>query len=109
MEGYQIEIHGAFQRKPKVLNKEIEKLFSLLQECGKDLDIKLELSSSGGCCDGNNLAAAGLPNIDTLGVRGGNIHTDQEYVLLDSLAERAKLLALFLMKLEDGEIEWKAK
>ena len=57
---------------------------------------------TGGCCDGNNLAAAGLPNIDTLGVRGGHIHTDKEYVLLDSFTERAKLSALLLLNYAAG-------
>jgi glutamate carboxypeptidase len=48
------------------------------------------------------LAAAGLPTVDTLGPRGGELHSPREYVLLDSLTERAKLAALFLMKLANG-------
>jgi glutamate carboxypeptidase len=50
------------------------------------------------------MAAAGLPNVDTLGVRGGNIHSAEEFVLLDSLTERAKLSALLLMKIGSGEL-----
>ena len=53
----------------------------------------------GGVCDGNNLAATGLPVVDTLGVRGGLIHTDQEFVLLDSLVERAQLSTVILYNL----------
>jgi len=45
-----------------------------------------------------------VPTVDSLGVRGGNIHTDQEFVQLDSLAERACLVALLLMRLANGEI-----
>ena len=60
---------------------------------------------SGGVCEGNNLHAAGVPNIDTLGVRGGDIHSEAEYAWPDSFAERAQLSALLLMKLASGEID----
>jgi glutamate carboxypeptidase len=71
--------------------------------------MKLQWHATGGCCDGNNLASAGLPNVDNLGVCGGNIHTDQEYMHLDSLTERAKLSALLLMKLASGQVKWTEK
>ncbi|MCB1317033.1 MAG: hypothetical protein KDK27_13805, partial [Leptospiraceae bacterium] len=57
-------------------------------------------------CDGNKLMAAGLPNIDTLGARGGNIHSDQEYMLIPSLLERARLVARILIGLAEGSIAW---
>jgi glutamate carboxypeptidase len=57
------------------------------------------LRESGGVCDGNNLAAHGLPVVDTMGVRGGAIHSDREYLLTDSLIERARLSALVLHRL----------
>jgi glutamate carboxypeptidase len=37
-------------------------------------------------------------------VCGGLIHSDQEFVKLDSLIERAKLSALILMKAGAGEL-----
>ena len=40
--------------------------------------------------------AAGLPNIDTLGPVGGNIHSDEEFVFVDSLVPKAKLAAMVL-------------
>ncbi len=42
--------------------------------------------------------------IDTLGVRGANIHSAQEYAKLDSLVERAKLSTLVLLKIAAGEL-----
>ena len=68
------------------------------------MDIKWR--SSGGVCDGNTLAAAGLPNVDSLGPVGDGMHTPREYVLVDSIGERARLVALFLMKLASKEIPW---
>ena len=57
---------------------------------------------SGGCCDGNNLAAVGLPNLDTMGVRGGNPHSPDEYLVVSSLVERAQLLTNILAHLSDN-------
>jgi glutamate carboxypeptidase len=107
-DGLSLELHGRFFRKPKILSKANRRLIDMIGECGADLGMKLQWHNSGGCCDGNNLASAGLPNVDNLGVRGGNIHSDQEYMHLDSLTERAKLSALFLMKLASGHIKWNA-
>ncbi len=103
-EGIGIAIHGRFTRPPKLLNRAHEQLYEAMAECGSELGLEIVWKATGGCCDGNNLAAAGLPNIDTLGARGGAIHSPDEFLLLDSLTERAKLSALFLMKLAAGEI-----
>lgn len=98
-DGYQAELHGGLTRPPKDFSPEIKALFSLLNECSAQLGFEIKHQATGGCCDGNNLAAAGLPNIDTLGVRGGAIHTEDEFMLLNSLTERSKLSYLLLEKL----------
>ena len=105
MDGISIEVRGGFARPPKPLDAGTIKLLQHVAECGRDLGLSLNWRPTGGACDGNNLAAAGLTTIDSLGVTGGNIHSPEEYVLLDSLAERAKLTALLLMKLAAGEIK----
>ena len=66
--------------------------------------MKLTWTSSGGVSDGNKLAAAGLPVVDSLGPRGGKIHSPEEFLRIDSLVERAKLSALVLMKIAAGQI-----
>lgn len=103
-EGFSVELHGGFTRPPKPRTEAMGQMQKMVASCGEMLGIPLAWQETGGCCDGNNLAAAGLPNIDTLGVRGGNIHSAQEYVLLDSLVERARLSALLLMRLASGDI-----
>ncbi len=98
------DLHGGFTRPPKSISPANELLMDWAVECGNDLSTHISFADTGGCCDGNNLAAAGLPNIDTLGVMGGHIHTDQEFMLIDSLPGRAKLSLLLLNKLaEQGE------
>lgn len=103
--GYGISLHGGFTRAPKPMSPQNEALFEMVRECGAMLNLPISWKPTGGCCDGNNLWSYGLPNVDTLGVRGGNIHSDKEYVLLDSLTERAKLSALILMRLASGDLQ----
>ena len=105
-DGIHAELHGGFGRKPKQLTPANTQLFEWLKACGNALGMSLSWHPTGGCCDGNNLAAAGIPNIDTLGVQGGSIHSDQEYMFVNSLSERAKLSALLLMKLATEDTRW---
>lgn len=97
--GYKLELHGSFGRKPKILDAQMEKLYRLVQMAGKEIGQDITWQPSGGCSDGNNLAAAGLPNVDTLGVRGGRIHSEQEYMFVPSLVERAQLVTNVLVSL----------
>jgi glutamate carboxypeptidase len=103
-EGIRVELHGGFHRPPKPLDDATRRLLDATIACGKELGLTLGHRRSGGVSDGNQLAAAGLPNLDSLGPRGGRIHSPDEFLLLDSLTERAKLTALLLMKIASGEI-----
>jgi glutamate carboxypeptidase len=47
----------------------------------------------GGGSDGNFTAAIGVPTLDGLGAVGGGAHADHEYVLVDTMPERARLIA----------------
>ena len=97
-----IHLHGGVSRPPKPLTQEAEALFGLVRECGELLGQPIRWQASGGVCDGNNIAACGVPVVDTMGVRGGAIHSDQEYLIVPSLAERAALSALVLHRLSGG-------
>ena len=105
VEGYSVHIHGGINRPPKALSNANILLMDAIKACGLELGIDINYVATGGCCEGNNLAAAGLPNVDTLGVRGGMIHSAQEFVLADSFTERAKLSALILMAFASGELD----
>ena len=99
----QIELSGGFGRPPKPLTPEAEALFNLVKQAGADLGQAIAWQPSGGVCDGNNIAACGVPVVDTMGARGGAIHSDQEYLIVESLAERAQLSALTILRLAHGE------
>lgn len=93
-----IAVHGHFARPPKPLDANQARLFDLVRSCGAALGLTIGWRDTGGVCDGNNLAATGLAVVDTLGPRGGAIHSADEFLCVDSLVERARLAALVLMR-----------
>ncbi|MFN3959077.1 MAG: hydrolase [Parvularculaceae bacterium] len=103
-DGFHAHLHGGFARPPKPMTPQLEAFFRALKACGLELGLDIGWKASGGVCDGNNIAAAGVPVIDTLGARGGAIHSADEFVKLDSLEERAKLSALLLLRIAAGDI-----
>ncbi|MFN3513951.1 MAG: hydrolase [Phenylobacterium sp.] len=103
-DGVSAELHGGFTRPAKPFNAAQQALFGAVRDAGALIGQEIAWASSGGVCEGNNLFAAGLPNIDTLGVRGGDIHSEAEYAWPDSFVERAQLSALVLAKFATGEI-----
>jgi len=107
-DGITAHTHGGFYRPPKPRNAAQEKLFGDVAETAKALGITINFVDTGGVCEGNNVFAAGTPNIDTLGVRGGRIHSDEEFLIAESLSERAGLAALILHRIADGRIDAKA-
>jgi glutamate carboxypeptidase len=90
--------HGGFARPAKPMDANQLRLFEMVRDCGTALGLAIGWRDTGGVCDGNNLAATGLAVVDTLGPRGGAIHSENEFLCVDSLEERAKLAALVLMR-----------
>ena len=76
-----------------------------MEKAGALIDLPIHWRSSGGVCEGNNLHASGLPNINTLGVHGGDIHSTDEYAWPETFVQRAALSAVLLMKIASGEID----
>jgi len=99
---YKLEVSGDFYRSPKEIDSETEKLYSLVQEVAKHQGFDLNIRPSGGVTDGNNLSAIGLPNVDTMGVRGEHMHSDREYMIISSLEERANLFANVLININEN-------
>ncbi len=76
--------HGGVTRPPKKVDAAAQRLFDLVRQCGAELGQDIRWQSSGGVCDGNNIAACGVPVVDTMGVCGGAIHSPQEYLIVPS-------------------------
>ena len=95
--------HGGVTRPPKPVEPRAQKLFDLVRDCGTSLGQTIGWQPTGGVCDGNNIAACGVPVVDTMGVRGGAIHSPDEFMIVPSLVERAALSALVLQRLAGGD------
>jgi len=97
----QVEVHGSFNRPPKPLDPGAERLFELVRTAGADFGIPVAWQATGGVCDGNNIAACGVPVVDTMGARGGAIHSAEEFLIPESLPERAALSALTILRIAE--------
>jgi len=97
-----VVVHRHWNRPAKPLTPGVERFAHLARTAAEDLDQQLPFAKTGGVCDGNILQDAGLPTIDTLGIRGGNLHREDEFIEIPSLVERAQLLAVLLMRLARG-------
>lgn len=103
-DGIEIALIEQYSCPPKPFNQKTQALFHAYHACADELNIPFHVRESGGVCDGNRLAAQGLPTLDTAGAVGGNIHTQEEYIEVNRLTERAHLFALFLIRLATGTI-----
>jgi glutamate carboxypeptidase len=101
-DGLSAKLYGGITRPPKPVTPTQATMIGWTKQAGAALGLNLAFKASGGVCEGNNLAAAGCPNIDTLGPCGGNLHSDQEFALIASFAERAKLSFLLLAGFDRG-------
>ncbi len=90
-------IRGEFQPlNPSAQSKE---LFALYQESAAQDNVIVEGEHSGGCADSGFIAAAGTPVICGVGPVGGNYHRPDEWMQIDSLAQRARFIANTILRL----------
>ena len=93
-----VHIDYIMNRPAKPLTPDVERLAGLARDVAESLGQTLPFASTAGVCDGNILQDAGLPTLDTLGVRGGHLHRPDEFIELASLVERSQLLAVLLRR-----------
>ena len=74
-------------------------LFEHSKSLAADLGLEINPQMAGGGSDGNFTGAMGIPTLDSLGVRGAGLHTLNEHIEIESLAERGKLMASLLATL----------
>jgi glutamate carboxypeptidase len=100
VEGTRTRLWGALHRPPKAETEEVTALLDLYTDVVHDLGLPPpERVHSGGGTDGSLMGAIGLPTLDSMGVVGGNAHTAEEFVVLDSFSDRTLIAAIFLWRL----------
>ncbi|GAC1392931.1 MAG: M20 family metallopeptidase [Ktedonobacteraceae bacterium] len=80
-------------RNPMALTATSQKMVDAAEDIAAMLGFSLHDTTTGGASDGSFVSDYGVPTLDGLGPIGGRDHSPYEYLLLDSVAPRAALLA----------------
>jgi len=75
-----------------------KRLFELYRDCGQALGATITGIFTGGCSDAGFSAGVGAPTLCAVGPVGARTHSPDEYVELASIAARAQILALTIMR-----------
>jgi glutamate carboxypeptidase len=92
-----LEIAGEFL--PLTTKGPAEELFATYKSAASDAGLKIDGEFTGGCADSGFTAAVGCPTLCALGPVGGNAHTPEEYLEVDSMVPRAQALALTILRM----------
>jgi glutamate carboxypeptidase len=91
--GARLEIRGGIYRPPMERSADTARLFETARAVARELGLELKEGSTGGGSDGNFTSALGIPTLDGLGAVGGGAHALDEWVDIQSLPQRALLIA----------------
>ena len=94
-----VSVKGGLNRPPMERDPKNLALFQLAKAVGRAMGIELAESGTGGGSDGNFTSALGIPTLDGLGPVGDEAHAPSEYLIVDSLPERAAVLTGLLLAL----------
>jgi glutamate carboxypeptidase len=94
--GTSVTVTGGLNRPPMPRDATMGATFARAQQIALRLGLKLGEGSTGGGSDANFVAPLGVPVLDGLGALGNGAHSEREHVVIESLPERAALLAALL-------------
>ena len=94
--GTSVEASGGLNRPPMPNDALMQATFARAQQIAASLGMELKAGGSGGGSDGNFVAPLGVPLLDGLGACGDGAHSEREYILAESLSERARLVAALI-------------
>jgi glutamate carboxypeptidase len=94
-----VSADGGLDRPPLERTALVERLYREAQQVARELGQELAEGGTGGGSDGNFTAALGVPTLDGLGAIGDGAHALHEHVDIDTLPDRAALVAGLVMKL----------
>lgn len=91
-----IEVNCNLNRPPLPFNSMMEAAFDKAHAIAKGIGMEIKAGGSGSASDANFIAPLGVPVLDGLGGSGEGFHSDDEYIFVNSLPERASLTAALL-------------
>lgn len=95
--GVEWSLSGGLGRPPLEANARNQALWQQALRLGHELDLHLQPGRAGGGSDGS-LTGLHCATLDGLGPVGDGAHASHEFVLLESLPQRAALLALLILQ-----------
>jgi glutamate carboxypeptidase len=95
-----IEATGGFDRPPLERTAGVARLYDQARAVALELGVDLAEGGTGGGSDGNFTAALGVPTLDGIGAVGDGAHALREHVDIESLPDRAALLAGLITLIE---------
>ncbi|MCK4668086.1 M20 family metallopeptidase [Candidatus Dependentiae bacterium] len=100
--GTSCELIGSFSRPSLKKTEKIEKTFQYFKKSASELyNIELTAESTGGGSDSNFFGDLDILMIDGLGPVGGNDHTTDEYIELETIKQRAAIFSLTLISIDN--------
>lgn len=97
--GVRLSLSGGINR-PPMPREAAEHLFELARAVAEDLGLPvLNAAEVGGGSDGNFTAALGVATLDGFGPLGDGAHATHEWVRLESIIERSRLVAGLIQRL----------
>jgi len=99
VDGVSIELEREAYKPSMVPNDNTEALINLVEQSANELNVDIHWKEVGGGSDANNTAIIGVPTLDGFGPCGAAFHSDKEYLILDSIEPRIRLLMRVLEKL----------
>jgi glutamate carboxypeptidase len=96
LDGTSIEVTGSLNRPPMPFDEKMKATFERAKSIAAQIGMELKAGGTGGASDANFVAPLGIPVLDGLGAIGEGYHSEREYIFVDSLEERTKLVAALL-------------
>lgn len=102
VDGVRAEVHRGAGHRPMERTPASAKLAALAISLAGELGFTLRDASTGGASDANTTSAEGVPTLDGLGPVGGDDHSVDEWLDLDSVVPRTTLLAGLMARAGDA-------
>ncbi|WP_102264449.1 M20 family metallopeptidase [Mesobacillus jeotgali] len=102
-----LNVSGSVYRPPLIKTEITDQLLQIVQRKAEILGFSIDEAMVGGGSDGNYAAETGVPVLDGLGAYGGGAHSPEEFLWIDSLAERTALLYCLIVELLKMDSTWR--
>lgn len=102
-----LNVSGSVYRPPLIKTEITDQILQIVQRKAEILGFSIDEAMVGGGSDGNYAAETGVPVLDGLGAYGGGAHSPDEFLWIDSLAERTALLYCLMVELIEMDTTWR--